>query len=84
MKSFNALATLEEARRLLVIAAGCSALTAGVLLLDRIGGPFTAGLGVISAAFAYRLLRMAADHPVDADTPASSTPRPRTKANPNR
>jgi hypothetical protein len=60
MKPFNANAVIEEGRRLLVLISGAVVVTAIVVFLDDKGGHLAAGLGVTAAAFAFRLLHLAA------------------------
>lgn len=59
MKPFNAAAVVEEGRRLLLLALAATVVTAIVIFLDDKGGHLAAGLGVTTAAFAYRLLHLA-------------------------
>jgi hypothetical protein len=63
MRTFDVLAFLDEAKRLTALTIAAVAVAGAVLLLDRAGGPLSAVLGILAAAFATRLLQQASMRP---------------------
>ena len=65
MKRMNALALLDESRKIVSLTVLAALAAGAVVLLERAGGPLAAILGSVSVGLAARLLYIAAVRPDD-------------------